>query len=101
MSMFFGGFSAPVNIEIAYHATPERKYRDSVSATTGLPQRTYIYSNGDDIAGEVKIGVGGGKRLDHLGVKVELKGVIGVYPLPTYWWMMNLDFSKERHTDSD
>lgn len=77
MQALFGGFSAPVNIDVAYTASPDRKYRDSVSSTTGLPQRIYIFSNGDDIAGEVKIGVGGGKRLDHLGVKVELKGVIG------------------------
>ena len=77
-ALFGSAFSTPVTIDIATTNVADRRYRDAVSATSGLPQRVYIYSNGDDISGDVKVGVGGGKRLDHLGIKVELKGIIGM-----------------------
>lgn len=80
---FFGSTfgSTPVTIDIYPSNVTDRKYRDGVSGASGMPQRQYIYSTGEDIAGDVKIGVGGGRKLDHLGIKIELKGVIGVFQI--------------------
>jgi hypothetical protein len=40
-------------------------------------ERLFLFSSGEDIAGEAAIVIPGGKKLEHVGVKVELKGVIG------------------------
>jgi len=76
MQSFFG-FAAPANVDIGLSNTSTRRYRDGLALGSGLPQRHYIYCAGDDIVGDVKVGVVGGKRLEHLGVKIELKGVVG------------------------
>jgi hypothetical protein len=76
-ALFGSAFSTPVNVEVSFTNVGDRKYRDVLAAASGLPHRVYIFSDGDDVCGDVKVGVGGGKRLDHVGVKVELKGVIG------------------------
>ena len=77
-SFFSSAFAAPVNVDVYLTATGDRRYRDVVAAGTGLPQRQFIYSTGDDIVGDVKVGVAGGRRLEHLGVKIELKGVVDI-----------------------
>lgn len=79
MQAFFGSaFGTPVNVDVSLAGTGDRRYRDAVAVGTGLPQRQYIYSTGDDIVGDVKVGVVGGRRLEHLGVKIELKGVVDI-----------------------
>lgn len=79
MQAIFGSAfgAAPVNVDIYPSGVADRKFREIAAGATGTPQRCYIYSSGEDIAGDVKVGVGGGRRLDHLGIKIELKGVIG------------------------
>jgi hypothetical protein len=43
----------------------------------GAPQ-AFVFSSGERIAGEVRLSVAGGKRLEHAGVRLELKGVLDV-----------------------
>ncbi len=47
------------------------------AAGSKAPTPVYIFSSREDVAGEVKINVFGGKRLDHGGIRIELKGVVG------------------------
>lgn len=76
-ALFGSAFSTPVNVDVYPTVGPDRRFREGLAVGTGLPLRHHIFSAGDDIAGDVKIGVGGGRKLDHSGVKIELKGVIG------------------------
>lgn len=41
------------------------------------PTPVFIYSTKEDVSGEVKINIFGGKKFDHNGIRVELKGVVG------------------------
>lgn len=43
----------------------------------GPPPAFHIYSSGEDIVGEARVVVPPGKKLEHVGIRVELKGVIG------------------------
>jgi len=40
--------------------------------------RVNVYSTGECIAGEIKLTIMGGKRVEHAGVRVELKGILDV-----------------------
>lgn len=44
------------------------------SSTT--PVKASVFSNGERISGEIKLLVNGGKRVDHAGVRVEVKGIL-------------------------
>ena len=46
------------------------------SADGSAPLQTFVFSSREDVAGEVKLAVLGGKRVEHAGVRVELKGVV-------------------------
>jgi len=50
----------------------------SAPAAAGGPEKAPlpIYASKDRISGEIKCVVAGGKRFDHVGVRVELKGVL-------------------------
>ena len=70
----FGG--ATPSIEIVFGNTAGRACSSRASGVDGQTvASTYIFSNGEDIAGDVKVAVHGGKPINHIGIKVELKGV--------------------------
>lgn len=68
----FGG-SPSVSIGVTWKDAEARK-------KTTLPaygdQPLFIFESGDDVEGEVKISVPGGKKVEHGGVRIELKGVV-------------------------
>jgi hypothetical protein len=69
----FGGSAA--SIEIALTNTAGRAIQQIVR--DGPPRPAYVYSLGEDVAGDVKIAVPPGRQLQHAGVKAELVGVAG------------------------
>jgi len=48
----------------------------SSSSLSAPPQPLFVFSSREDVSGEVKLTVLGGKRVEHAGVRVELKGVV-------------------------
>jgi vacuolar protein sorting-associated protein 26 len=51
------------------------------AAPAGAPPGTshaFVFSSGERISGELRLSVAGGKRLEHAGLKLELKGVLDV-----------------------
>ena len=40
-----------------------------------------IYSGDERVAGRITVFVPDGKKMEHLGIKVELKGIIGKLPI--------------------
>lgn len=69
------GASAKIDVHLA---NPSGRAHLTIPAADGSgPQTTYIYSSREDISGEVKVTVMGGKKIEHSGVRVELKGVVG------------------------
>jgi hypothetical protein len=71
----FGGSAA--SIEIALTNTAGRAIQQVVR--DGPPRPAFVYSLGEDVAGDVKIAVQPGKQLQHAGVKAELVGVAGPF----------------------
>jgi hypothetical protein len=70
------GTSATVDIVLT--DTAGRASRSFPSATEpGKTNTFYIFSSKQDVAGEIKLNVFGGKKIDHAGIRVELKGVVG------------------------
>lgn len=61
----------PATIDISLAEVSGRRFRNGAD---GLPR--CIVRSGDTISGSVKVCVMGAKRLDHAGVRIELRGVI-------------------------
>jgi Vacuolar protein sorting-associated protein 26 len=77
----FGALTGQAVANIEIHLTDVAN-RNSVliSGVDGTPPSTcYIFNTGETISGEVKILVLGGKKLESLGVKLELRGEVEVY----------------------
>lgn len=75
---FFGfGPAAEIDIELA-----DAKSRDVVTVKDerGEPTQMYLFTGGENIAGTVRIRLPKGKKLEHLGICVELIGEIGTSP---------------------
>ncbi len=54
----------------------DRKMK-KVEMVDGPPQHLYIFEGREPVRGRVRVTLPPGKKLEHLGVKVELKGTIG------------------------
>ena len=71
MQSFFGAAKPTNAVDIALDAAP-RAYRELPGGA-----RVPVLRSGDALAGEVKVLVpGAGKRLEHAGVRIELRGVV-------------------------
>ena len=46
------------------------------------PEEMPVYSGQESVAGTIDVIVPGGKKIDHLGVKIEMIGHIGEYHIP-------------------
>lgn len=53
-----------------------RKLR-TVEMVDGPPQHLHVYQGREAIRGRVRVVVPAGKKLEHIGIKVELKGIVG------------------------
>lgn len=72
MSLFF---KAPLDIEIRLDNIAARKHID-VQSAQGRTESIPIYADGDSVKGEVTLRSREGKRVEHVGVKVQLLGTI-------------------------
>jgi vacuolar protein sorting-associated protein 26 len=63
------------SLDIVLAGCAGRKFRPSAAAGSEVAP-LYIFSSREAVSGDVKILLQGGKRLEHSGVRIELKGVI-------------------------
>ena len=70
------GLGASLKLDVQLGDTAGRLVFTSPSADGGAPLQTFVFSSREDVGGEVKLTVLGGKRVEHAGVRVELKGVV-------------------------
>ena len=73
MSIFGFGPSAKVEIELAGQDDRSLITVDTEEKKEELP----IYSGDDVVSGTVRVIVPSGKKLEHVGIKIELIGAIG------------------------
>ncbi|RCK57576.1 Carboxypeptidase Y-deficient protein 8 [Candida viswanathii] len=72
MSIFF---KAPLDIEIRLDNEDSRKHHE-VKSPQGRLEKLPVYKDGESVKGTVTLRTKEGKKLDHLGVKVQLLGSI-------------------------
>jgi hypothetical protein len=73
-----GGFGTTATVDIVLADAATRPVRTIPSPEAGKPAtQLLIVSSREDLAGEVKVNVFGGKKLDHTGIRIELKGIVG------------------------
>ncbi len=72
----FGAFASSTNVDIVLGNVAGRPKQQGVSTDGAVPTNLYVYSSGEDISGEVKVAIMGGKKIDHTGIKIELKGIV-------------------------
>ena len=61
--------------------------RDMVEFKTGgkdRKEKAPLYKDGESVKGSVIVRPKDGKKLEHTGIKVNLIGSIGIYPLPSH-----------------
>lgn len=73
MSLFF---STPVDIDIVLEDTDSRAMVD-VKMEKGRREKCPLYMDGETVRGAVTVRPKDGKRLEHLGIKVQFIGTIG------------------------
>jgi vacuolar protein sorting-associated protein 26 len=84
MSIFgFGGPPAKVEIELD-NSDGAQKIIEVES--DDAKEELIIYSGSDNIKGTVKVIIPSGKKLEHVGIKVELIGTIGTFILFLNEW---------------
>jgi hypothetical protein len=82
-SLLFGTNST---VDVVLSDVANRPHKTIPNAEPGKPATLlHIFSSKEDIAGEVKINVFGGKKLDHAGIRIELKGAVGASWGRTRW----------------
>ena len=74
MSSFF--FSTPVDIDIVLEDTDERQTVD-VKLDKNRREKAPLYMDGESVKGAVTIRPKDGRRLEHMGIKVQFIGLIG------------------------
>ena len=75
MSLFgFGGPSAKVEVELD---NTEGLQKTIEVESEDTKEELFIYSGTDTVKGTVKVIIPSGKKLEHVGIKVELVGTIG------------------------
>lgn len=77
MSLFF---STPVDIDIVLEDSDERATTD-IKLDKTRREKVPLYMDGESVKGQVTIRPKDGKRLEHMGIKVQFIGTIGLPPL--------------------
>ena len=86
MASFFGLGGPAAKVEITLDNSDGRKSIEVSSEEA--QQELMIYSGSDKVSGTVKVIIPSGKKLEHLGIKVEVIGTIGRLPLlPVGSWI--------------
>ena len=75
--MSFGFFATPVDIDIVLDDTDDRTMVDVKDKTR--KEKAPLYMDGESVKGAVTIRPKDGKRLEHLGIKVQFIGTIGTW----------------------
>lgn len=79
MNALFGAAFGPAATLDVTLSNVERRLQlpegEGQAAGVGFP--VYIYSAGESVEGTAKIAVPPGKKLEHIGIRAELKGVVG------------------------
>ena len=83
----FFGFGAVPQLELELHGVPDRKPR-RVEMLEGPALMLPVFSGTEKVSGRVKVVLPPGKGLEHLGLKVELKGVIGEWMFTVYYALL-------------
>eukprot|EP00946_MAST-07B_sp_MAST-7B-sp1_P000064 g64.t1 len=74
MASFFGLGGPAAKVEIALDNDGDRKSIEVESEDA--KQELMIYSGNDKVSGTVKVIIPSGKKLEHLGIKVEVIGTV-------------------------
>ena len=77
MASSFGLGGPAAKVEIALDNDGDRKSIEVESEDA--KQELMIYSGNDKVSGTVKVIIPSGKKLEHLGIKVEVIGTVGTY----------------------
>lgn len=87
MQALFGAFSGPstsldvvltnVDGRLNTRVEGDAAAAGGAGAVAAAPAGMYVYSNGENVEGEARIVVPAGKKLEHVGIRAELKGVVG------------------------
>ena len=72
MSLFF---KAPLDIEVRLSGEDTRKHVE-VKNKNGRKEKLPLYEDGESVKGQVTIRVKDGRRVEHLGIKIQLIGTI-------------------------
>jgi hypothetical protein len=92
MQALFGAFGPSATLDVALSNTEGRltlKSDTDAAAGSGgaapAPQAAvqYVYSSFDNVDGEARVIVPAGKKLEHIGIRAEVKGVVGESNLST------------------
>ncbi len=71
-------FGTNATVDVVLADVAGRAHKTIPNAEPGKPPtQLFIFSTKESISGEVKVNVFGGKKLDHAGITVDLKGVVG------------------------
>jgi len=84
MQALFGAFGPSATLDVALSNTEGRlTLKSDTEAAAGggaaaAPQAVqYVYSSFDNVDGEARVIVPAGKKLEHIGIRAEVKGVVG------------------------
>lgn len=78
MNYLIGAFKSPCSIKIIFSDSKARK-QTSIKKENGQTAMMYLFQSQETIAGEVSIEPFHGKKVEHVGVKIELLGQIELY----------------------
>ena len=67
--------SAPCDIDVTIQKIDGRK-NGTIKDKNGQTYKAPVFADGEDIKGKISIKLNKGKKIDHMGVRVELIGVI-------------------------
>ena len=69
------GYGTPCQIKVQFQKIEGRKHA-TMKDRNGTTYKAPVYQDGEDVRGTVSISLNKGKKLDHMGVRIELTGVI-------------------------
>ncbi|KAG0291222.1 Vacuolar protein sorting-associated protein 26B, partial [Dissophora globulifera] len=72
------GFSAPVDIQVAFNGEEDRKLVE-VKVDKDRREKFPLYFDGESVSGKIQIRVKDGKKLEHNGIKIEFVGNIELF----------------------
>ena len=76
-SLFGSAFASPAVLDVVLTDSTGGRTQETITREGQPPRSAYVFCNGEDITGDVKIAVHPGKRLEHAGIKAEIKGFAG------------------------